>query len=104
MTPEAFIAKCAELGVSIERAHGGLITLTKRFTPGDTAAFAAAETDVSILYDVPTAGDGSTWGTDGGSMGGMVAIKDGRMRLNRSNVSKRFVAKVAKLISLVPAG
>jgi hypothetical protein len=30
-------------------------------------------------------------------MGGMIAIQNGRMRLNKSNVAKRFVAAVAKL-------
>lgn len=96
MTPETFLAQCTAKGVRIERAAGSIVTLYKAFTPGDAAAYTAAETDVSILYDTPGAG-GSVWGTDGGSMGGAIGLAGGYMRLNKSGVAKRFVAKLAKL-------
>ncbi len=98
-TPEAFLANLTKYGVSIDTldAGGGFIRLSKRFQAGDTNAYAGAETDVGIIYDVPTTQPGSTWGTDGGSVGGMSAVLHGCMVLNRTGCSKRFLAKLAKL-------
>jgi hypothetical protein len=98
MTAASFVALCKERNIAIECAQGSRVTLRKTFTPGSAEQYASAETDVSILYDTPSAGDGSVWGTDGGSVGGMVGMQGGYMRLNKSNVAKRFVAAVAKLI------
>lgn len=98
MTPAAFLASCREAGVRVEACAGSKITLTKTFPAGDAAAYAGAESDVSILYSTPSAGAGSVWGTDGGSVGGMVGLKGGYMRLSKSNVARRFVAALAKLL------
>lgn len=98
ITPETFLAHCAANGVRIEDAKHGFLTLCKRFTPGDKDAYTAAETDVGIIYSTPSAGAGSVWGTDGGSVGGHVGLMGGYMRLNKSNVAKRFIAKLAKLM------
>ena len=98
ITPASFLAHVRASGVTIESLRGTIITLSKRFPAGDNAAFACAESEVSVIYDVPQTEAGSTWGTDGGSIGGMCAIANGMMRMNRSGCSKRFMAKLAKLI------
>ncbi len=98
-TPEEFLAAVHDNGVTIERIvpETGLITLSKLFTAGDRDLYAMAETDVSIIYSVPQTQPGSTWGTDGATIGGMVAIKNGKMVLNRSGCSKRFLVKLRRL-------
>jgi len=79
-------------------ARGCIVTLTKHFPAGDHAAFADCDmTAPSLLYRLPATAPGSTWGTDGGSVGGYSAIKNGHYSLNRSGISKRVVAKLAKL-------
>ncbi len=92
-----FAQKCKAAGITIERAEGSILTLSKAFTAHDNAGFAAAETDVSILYEAPGKG-GSVWGTDGASIGGMVALRTGIMRLNKSGVQKRWLAALKAVL------
>ncbi len=92
-----FAQKCKTAGIIIERAEGSIITLRKTFTAHDNAGFASAETDVSIIYDAPGKG-GSVWGTDGASIGGMVALQNGVMRMNKSGVQKRWLAALKKCL------
>ena len=99
-TPQEFVDYCKRNGVEIARIqkNGGLITLTKAFQPGDKVAFGDAESDVSVIYEIPTTAPGSIWGTDGASVGGYSAVQNGLMKLSRSGCSKRWLAQVAKLI------
>ncbi len=98
-TPEAFLAACKAASVSVEfTANAGLIRLAKSFAAGDVAAYAEAESATSLIYDVPARG-GSTWGTTGDGMGGMIALNNGRMVINRSGCAKRFIAALAKLVA-----
>jgi hypothetical protein len=90
-----FLAHCNERGITIERCEN-ILTLSKRIPIGDKAAFADAEMDCSIIYDLP-GGCGSVWGTDGASIGGMTALNTGRFRLNRSGVQKRILKAIANL-------
>lgn len=102
MTPEDFAAELAARGIKVERITSSILTLSKRFTPGDANGYTGAETDVGIIYEVPQR-DGSTWGTDGGSIGGAIGLQNGRMVLNRSGCHKRFLAKLAKLVTVAGA-
>lgn len=98
MTPEDFAAHCFQNGVNIERIEAtvGLLTLSKRFQAGSNQGFTEAESDIGVIYYAPQTQAGSTWGTDGGSVGGHAAMLSGMMRMNRSGVSKRWLAKLAK--------
>jgi hypothetical protein len=90
-----FVSHCKACNITIERASH-ILTLTKQIPIGDNKAFADAEMDCSIIYDLP-GGCGSVWGTDGGSIGGMTALNTGRFRLNRSGVQKRILKAIANL-------
>ena len=88
-------ALATKYGCSIE-VRGTILTVTKRFTPGDKAAYCAAESDVgSVIYSLPRSSSGSDWGTDGGSIGGMVGMQGGYMTLNRSGGNKRVLKALA---------
>jgi hypothetical protein len=87
-----FVAHCKKNDITIERCENNL-TLTKRIPIGDGLAFADAESDCSIIYDLP-GGCGSVWGTDGASIGGMSALNTGRFRLNRSGVQRRVLKAI----------
>jgi len=87
-----FVAHCRKNDIIIERCEN-ILTLTKKIHIGDNLAFADAESDCSVIYDLP--GDcGSVWGTDGGSIGGMTALNTGHFRLNRSGVQKRILKAI----------
>jgi hypothetical protein len=88
-----FVQSCRNNQVAIEVRGAGILTLSKRITIGDGLAFADAESDCSIIYDLP-GGCGSVWGTDGGSIGGMVAMQTGHFKLNRSGVQKRILKAI----------
>jgi hypothetical protein len=90
-----FVAHCRKNGITIERCEN-ILTLTKRIPIGDGLAFADAESDCSIIYDLP-GGCGSVWGTDGASIGGMSALNTGRFRLNRSGVQKRILKAIKSI-------
>jgi hypothetical protein len=97
MEPSEFFNKAKGYGVEIE-IRGDILTLSKRFAVGDSNGFVGAETDCGLIYEAPQTRAGSTWGTDGGSVGGLSALQNGRMVLNRSGVSKRWLSKLAKLM------
>jgi hypothetical protein len=87
-----FVAHCRKNEIMIERCEN-ILTLSKRIPIGNSLAFADAETDCSIIYELP-GGCGSVWGTDGASIGGMSALNTGRFRLNRSGVQKRILKAI----------
>lgn len=84
-------------GFSI-RADGCVVSLAKQFTPGDLSAFSDCDSAAPMhLASLPRTQLGSTWGTDGNSVGGYSAVKHGQYCLKTSGVSKRVVAKLAKI-------
>jgi len=93
---QEFIKKATEAGFSIV-AGDSIVSITKQFTPGDTKAFAECDGQYYwILRLVPVVKSrSSVWGTDGGSVGGYVAIKDGRFVMNKSGVKKAFIKELA---------
>lgn len=91
-----FMAKCKATGVAIEDCNGSVITLCKRFRPGDTAAYCRAESEVGIIYSIRQTEPGSTWGTDGASIGGHAGLTGGYMRLHRSGCSRKVLAIIKK--------
>lgn len=75
-------------------AHGGIVTVSTTFTPGDKAAYVAAENACNnVLRLVRQTRPGSVWGNDSASVGGAIGLAGGYCRLNISGVDKR-VAKI----------
>jgi hypothetical protein len=82
-----------EYGLSII-AHDGIVTVTGSFKPGDVEAFRKMEENaVTILLHFKRVRPGTIWGTDSGSVGGSVALKDGRFILNKSGVERRLASR-----------
>ncbi len=97
---EYFVNECSKREVNIEILSNTL-TLTKNFTAGNHDEYTQAESDVSIIYDVPyVKGQSSTWGTIGDGVGGYSAILHGQMRINRSSCKKTFLKAVKKLLEV----
>ncbi len=92
-----WMAKVKGDGYSVS-ARGCIVTISKRFPAGDNSAFVDCDMMAGgYLAELPATQAGSTWGTDGGSIGGLSAIRSGCFTLNRSGISKRVVAKIAGL-------
>ena len=88
----AFADICKAYGWSYDASSDTVIRIFKKFTPGDLNAFTLCDSQYfSILCKAPMKG-GSVWGTDGGGIGGMAAIRDGHFQMQKSGTSaKRFM-------------
>lgn len=79
--------------------RGDILTITKKIIPGDRESFCTADMEYgSILGLLPSTSAGSSWGTDGGGIGGMSAMNSGNFRMNKSGGSKRVLSALAKLV------
>lgn len=93
---KAFVAACKAAGFTYSQRNS-IVTVTKRFTPGDKTAFVDCDSQGPHLLSLVKAGIGSTWGTDGGSVGGHVGCQQGCYTLNKSGVKSRFLTELAKV-------
>ena len=99
ISPLEFLEYCNKHNIKIEHTNS-ILTIAKTFQPGSAKGYSNAESDCSIIYSVPTTEAGSVWGTDGLSIGGMVGMRDGYMRLNKSGCGKLWLKKLSKIISI----
>jgi hypothetical protein len=101
-TPADLFASLAREGGWQVTCRGDLLTIDRHFTPGDRDAYVAADGEgFSLLAIAPMTYPGTVWGTDGASVGGHAGLTGGYYHLNKSGVSKRFVAAVAKRLGVV---
>jgi hypothetical protein len=86
-------AKAEEYGLKVA-AHSGIVTVWGNFTPGDKAAYVDMENRANeILRMFRQVRAGSTWGSDSGSVGGAIGLKDGLVRINKSGCEIRLASK-----------
>ena len=84
------------LGWSIV-VRGSVLTIKKSISTNDD--FCRADSEYySILAQLPTTNPGSIWGTDGGGIGALSAMKSGIFVMNKSGGSKRVLSQLAKLV------
>ena len=98
---QAFLAACEADGwIPSLGATGSILQITARFTPGSLEEFANLDRSYwGILSRVPQPSAGSVWGTDGGGVGAVQALRTGRFTMNVSGVSKRFLTQLAKQLA-----
>jgi hypothetical protein len=100
MKPKECAVKIAELcnryGWEYE-VRGSVLTIRKRIPVNDNEAFVTADMEYgSILGYLPSTRPGSVWGTDGGGIGALAAIKSGVFTMNKSGGSKLVLKALAK--------
>ena len=96
-TAADFVEICRENGYTIN-CRETIVSIVKHFTPGDIAAFRDCDMEAGGFLAMLNARGGSVWGTDGGSIGGAVAIQSGRFCLNVSGVPARVAAAVKSFL------
>lgn len=97
-----FVAACKEYGFSWEFGHVYTetctrVTIRKDIVIGDKASFCDADMSYYSIFQHATGKGGSVWGTDGGSIGGMVAMNSGKFVMHKSGLNKSFVKALAAL-------
>ena len=96
---QKFVDACQKAGFKIVVKGAHVIAVEKYFSANDKTAFASCDMEgPQLLSMVPLRG-GSVWGTDGGGVGGHVALTRGFYVLNKSgSTGVKFVAEVAKIL------
>ena len=86
-----------ELGWDVS-ADTGMLRITTRFTPGSMEEFVECDMEYyEVLSLLPSTEPGSVWGTDGGGVGAIGAIKSGVFQMSKSGGSKRVLSAISKL-------
>ena len=94
---EAILAEADKHGFAVV-VRGEILTLMKDIATNDSESFNRADsTYFSVMAKLPVTRPGSTWGTDGGSVGGLSAMRSGRFVMNKSGGNKLVLKELAKL-------
>lgn len=82
----------AQCHVAVTASQGGdVVTVTARFPAGDSLAYYHAEAACrEVLREFRQVRPGTVWGTDSGSVGGAVGLRNGRCELHMSGVERRL--------------
>jgi hypothetical protein len=81
------------------RVDRGIMRVSKNFPAGNVDAFRDCDMSYYLVLGIlPRTQPGSDWGTDGGGIGGMVALNSGFFEMKRSGGSKRVLAALAKIL------
>jgi hypothetical protein len=90
-------ATATELGWTHE-VRNLVLTISKKITPGSKDSFREADMEYySILDLLPQTSPGSIWGTDGGGIGAVSAMRSGTFTMHKSGGSKRVLNALKKL-------
>ena len=86
----------AELNWTLE-FRGSILTI-KKVISGESEFCNADMEYYSILGLLPSTSAGSIWGTDGGGIGALSAMKTGVFTMNKSGGSKRVLSALSKIL------
>lgn len=78
-------------GWEIERNGDGIVTISKVIGVQNREAFCQADSEYYFLLAMAPGSGGSIWGTDGGGMGAISAMKNGKFVMNKSGIQSRFL-------------
>lgn len=85
-----------ELGWTLT-VRNSILTIKKRISGNDE--FCRADMEYySILGLLPSTSPGSIWGTDGGGIGALSAMKSGVFTMNKSGGNKRVLSALSKIL------
>jgi hypothetical protein len=88
---------CEQLGWKYQ-VRGQILTIIKEIFPNNNSDFCRADSEYyDILSLLPRTSPGSDWGTDGGGIGALSAMKNGLFVMNRSGGSLRILKALAKM-------
>lgn len=95
---EQFVDAVKSAGWEISRVGGSIVTISKRIEPNNNKEFCAADMEYYGLLSLAPGKGGSIWGTDGGGIGALSAMKHGMFVVNKSGVQSRFINALKKII------
>lgn len=97
-TANDLLSRASELGWHVE-VRGSILTITKNIKP-NSEDFCIADSEYYGILDLLKATrPGSVWGTDGGGVGAMEAMRTGVFRMNKSGGDKRVLNALKKALA-----
>ena len=78
--------------------RGEVVTISKTIGVNNNDGFCHCDIYAPVILSRAPLKGGSVWGTDGGSVGGAVALKTDRFVMNKSGSGKRFLKALQKLL------
>lgn len=100
-TAKDILDASSKYGFSVE-VRGGILTLRKQIIQDDMNSFREADMTYGCVFDrLPRTSAGSQWGTDGGGVGALAAIKSGQFIMNMSGGSVRVLNALKKQNKIV---
>lgn len=93
----AFKTLCLKYGWSFNASRDNVLEITKQIVPGCKQSFCNADMEYSSILDLAPLKGGSVWGTDGGGVGGMVAMRTGQFSIKKSGKAQSFMKELRKL-------
>jgi len=97
-TASKIVDTAARLGWKLE-VRGSILEIQKTIRSNDNDDFCRADQEYySILSLLPTTGPGSIWGTNGGGVGALTAMRTGQFVMKKSGGSKRVLSALQKMI------
>lgn len=91
-----FLDACKPYGFAIH-TNDHVVRIVRHFRPGDLDAFASLDCVAGGVLSLAPLRGGSVWGTDGGSVGGAVAVRNGRFEMSKSGTGIRFIRALRSL-------
>jgi len=77
--------------------RGGVLCITKHFAVGNMDDFVECDMEYyEVLSLLPSTEPGSVWGTDGGGVGAIGALKSGIFEMKKSGGSKRVLKAIER--------
>jgi len=92
---EALVDKAHLYGWNVAVRRNTILEITKRISGLDE--FTTADMEYGSILDSVPSGCGSTWGTDGGGIGGMTALNTGLFVMKKSGVRKLILKELIKM-------
>jgi hypothetical protein len=85
------------------QVRGDILTIVRQFEVNNLKQFADCDMSYySVLGCLPRTKSGSDWGTDGGGIGALSAMRSGTFVMNRSGGSVRVLRAVEKILAESP--
>lgn len=94
---KTFIETAAKCKFNIDASSDTIIRITRKFRAGDRQIFCECDMTANSVLDLAPLKDGSVWGTDGGSIGGAIALQNGQFIMFKSGSGGvRFMRELRK--------
>lgn len=94
---KTFLEITAKYNFTVTVSSDSVLRISKNFTPNDCETFTKCDMIAADVLNLAPLKGGSIWGTDGGSIGGAIAIKTGNFVMNKSGSGGvRFMRELSK--------